>query len=75
MTWTLRKKIILGYGIALSLVVLVLALALINLSRLGKASANILRDNYESIIAAEIMIDALERQDRCRHASVKIQRE
>ncbi|MBT4483742.1 MAG: HAMP domain-containing protein, partial [Candidatus Latescibacteria bacterium] len=63
MTWTLRKKIILGYGIALSLVVLVLALALINLSRLGKASANILRDNYESIIAAEIMIDALERQD------------
>ncbi|HDT12771.1 MAG TPA: HAMP domain-containing protein [Candidatus Aminicenantes bacterium] len=60
---TLRKKILLGYGIALVLTVVVLAWAVVNLFRLGKASKAILRENYNSIIAAEHMIDAIERQD------------
>ncbi len=60
---TLRKKILLGYGIALTLMLLVLVWAVVNLFRLGKASEAILRENYNSIIAAENMIDAIERQD------------
>lgn len=63
MKMTLRKKILLGYGIALTLTLLVLVWAVINLFRLGKASEAILRENYNSIIAAEHMIDAIERQD------------
>lgn len=60
---TLRRKILLGFGIALCLVLLVLTWAVINLVRLGSASDSILRENYKSIIAAEVMINAIERQD------------
>ena len=60
---TLRRKILLGFGIALCLVLIVLTWAVINLVRLGSASDSILRENYKSIIAAEVMINAMERQD------------
>ncbi|MDD5766369.1 MAG: ATP-binding protein [Candidatus Marinimicrobia bacterium] len=60
---TLRKKILLGYGTALFLTVVVLIWAFINLLNLGRASDAILRENYKSILAAENMIDAIERQD------------
>ena len=60
---TLRKKILLGYGIALALTLMVLVWSVVNLFRLGQASEAILRENYNSIIAAEHMIDAIERQD------------
>lgn len=60
---TLRRKILLGYGIALALVILVFAWAFINLIELGRASDNILKENYKSILAAENMVDAIERQD------------
>lgn len=63
MFWTLRKKILLGYGIALVLVIVVLAWSFINLLELGRASDDILRENYKSILAAENMVDAIERQD------------
>jgi NtrC-family two-component system sensor histidine kinase KinB len=63
MKWTLRKKILMGYGIALILVVVILAWSLVSLGRLGKASEAILAENYKSILAAENMIDAIERQD------------
>ncbi|MBN2378276.1 PAS domain-containing protein [candidate division WOR-3 bacterium] len=59
----LRQKILFGYGAALVLVVLVGVWAVVNLAQLGKASEQILRENYRSILAAESMIDALERQD------------
>lgn len=59
----LRQKILFGYGAALVLVVLVGVWAVINLAQLGKASEQILKENYRSILAAESMIDALERQD------------
>lgn len=61
--WTLKKKIIIGYGIALILILAVLTWAIINLVRLGDASDAILRENYKSIIAAEKMVNAIERQD------------
>jgi NtrC-family two-component system sensor histidine kinase KinB len=63
MVWTLRKKIFLGYGITLVLMVLVLVWAFINLWNLGQASDAILKENYKSILAAENMVYAIERQD------------
>jgi NtrC-family two-component system sensor histidine kinase KinB len=63
MVWTLRKKIFIGYGITLLLMVLVLVWAFINLWHLGQASDAILKENYKSILAAENMVYAIERQD------------
>ncbi|MCU0579945.1 MAG: PAS domain-containing sensor histidine kinase, partial [Desulfobacterota bacterium] len=60
---TLKKKILTGYGVAFILLGLVVAWAVSNLIALGQASEAILRENYRSILAAENMIDALERQD------------
>ncbi|NEP16207.1 MAG: cell wall metabolism sensor histidine kinase WalK [Leptolyngbya sp. SIO4C1] len=59
----LRAKILAGYGISLTLIVLVGSWGVINLWRLGRASDAILRENYRSIQAADGMLDALERQD------------
>ncbi len=63
MNWTFRKKIFVGYGVSLALVVIVFAWAVISLFDLGEASESILRENYKSILAAENMIDTIERQD------------
>jgi NtrC-family two-component system sensor histidine kinase KinB len=60
---TLKKKILLGYGVAFALMGLVVAWAVANLVSLGKASDAILRENYRSILAAENMVDALDQQD------------
>lgn len=60
---TLKKKILIGYGVAFALMGLVVAWAVMNLVSLGKATDAILSENYRSIIAAENMVDALERQD------------
>lgn len=60
---TLKKKILLGYGVAFALMGVVVAWAVVNLVSLGEASDAILRENYRSIQAAENMVDALERQD------------
>jgi len=60
---TLKKKILIGYGVAFVLMGLVVVWAVTNLVALGKASDAILRENYRSILAAENMVDALERQD------------
>ncbi len=59
----LKKKILIGYGVAVALMVLVFAWAVTNLVSLGKATQAILSENYRSILAAENMVDALERQD------------
>ena len=59
----LRTKILTGYSVALTLVILVCGWGVFNLRRLGNASEAILRENYRSILAAENMIDAIERQD------------
>jgi two-component system, NtrC family, sensor histidine kinase KinB len=60
---TFRKKILLGYGASLLLIIVVLSWAMFLILRLGRASESILRENYQSIQAAENMIDAVERQD------------
>jgi NtrC-family two-component system sensor histidine kinase KinB len=60
---SLKRKILLGYSLVLGLVVIVSIWAVFNLYRLGNASEAILQENYRSILAAENMINALERQD------------
>jgi len=60
---TLKRKILLGYGVAFILMGLVIAWAITNLVSLGRATDAILSENYRSILAAENMVDALERQD------------
>lgn len=60
---SLKRKILLGYSLVLGLVVMVSVWAVLNLYRLGNASEAILQENYRSILAAENMINALERQD------------
>jgi two-component system, NtrC family, sensor histidine kinase KinB len=60
---TLKKKILIGYGVAFALMGLVVVWAVSNLISLGKATDAILSENYRSILAAENMVDALERQD------------
>ena len=59
----LRQKILIGYGLVLSLIVTVCALAVVSLHQLGQASQGILQENYRSILAAQNMIEAIERQD------------
>jgi two-component system, NtrC family, sensor histidine kinase KinB len=63
MNWTLRKKIFLGYGATLVLMIWVLVWAFFYLWNLSQASEAILRENYRSILAAENMVYAIERQD------------
>lgn len=60
---TLKSKILVGYGLTVALMGVVVAWAVINLVSLGQATDAILRENYRSILAAENMVDALERQD------------
>jgi len=60
---TLKRRILSGYAVAFALMAMVVAWAVANIVSLGKASDAILRENYRSILAAENMVDALERQD------------
>jgi len=60
---TFKKKILVGYGVAFVLMGLVVSWAVTNLVSLGKATDAILSENYRSILAAENMVNALERQD------------
>lgn len=59
----LRSKILIGYALLLTPIMLVWGWSIFNLARLGDASEAILQENYRSILAAENMIDVIERQD------------
>lgn len=59
----LKKKILVGYGVAFALMGLVVTWAILNLWSLGKTTDAILRDYYRSILAVENMQDALGKQD------------
>ncbi len=59
----LKKKILVGYGVALTLMGLVVTWAILNLWSLGRTTDAILHDYYRSILAVEKMQDALARQD------------
>jgi NtrC-family two-component system sensor histidine kinase KinB len=61
--WTLRRKILIGYGLALGLMLVVLGWGVVSLLMLSRASEAILRENYKSILAAQNMVAAIERQD------------
>ncbi|MFH1059053.1 MAG: ATP-binding protein [Pseudomonadota bacterium] len=60
---SLRWKILVGYGVGLLAVALICAWAVVNLWRLSFAAERILKENYASILAADNMLAALERQD------------
>ena len=60
---SLRRRILSGYLAGLTLLLLISGWALSRLNLLGSASEAILQDNYVSILAANRMIDSLERQD------------
>jgi len=59
----LKKKILVGYGVALTLMGLVVTWAILNLWSLGQTTDAILHDYYRSILAVENMQDALGKQD------------
>lgn len=59
----LKTKIVVGYSVILTLLILVCGWGILNLRRLGQASEAILRENYRSIQAADNQIEALEAQD------------
>lgn len=59
----LKKKILVGYGVALTLMGLVVTWAILNLWSLGQTTDAILHNYYRSILAVENMQDALAKQD------------
>ena len=59
----LKKKILIGYGIAFTLMGFVATWSIVNVWSLGKTTDQILRDYYRSIQAVENMVDALGRLD------------
>ncbi len=60
---SLRHKIFGGYGAGLLAVAVICAWSMANLERLSSAAEHILKENYTSILAADSMLAALERQD------------
>jgi NtrC-family two-component system sensor histidine kinase KinB len=60
---TLRRRILVGYGISLTLIGIVLAWAIYHLSLLSNAIEGILRENYKSIQAASHMIESAAEQE------------
>jgi signal transduction histidine kinase len=60
---SLRQKLAFGYGLMIIIILAVSAWSIYHFVRLGSAVDIILVNNYKSIRAAELMKDALERQD------------
>lgn len=59
----LRIQLLVSHFLLVGLMVLVLAGAVVSFLRLGESIDRILKDNYKSVIAAQDMKEALERQD------------
>ena len=59
----IRTKILLSYGVVFSLALVVGGWSLLNLRNLSRTTDDIWQENYPSILAAEKMIEAIERQD------------
>lgn len=60
---TVKKKILIGYGVSLSLMVLVFLWAITSIVSLRDATDAILSDNYRSILAAKDMVALIGSQD------------
>ena len=58
-----RKRIIVGYGVIVAILVGVATWSGVNFWRLRETLRDVLVENYRSVVAAESMIAALERQD------------
>ncbi|MEX0973861.1 MAG: ATP-binding protein [Bacillota bacterium] len=63
MSSTVKKRIRIGYGIIVAILVAVATWSGVNFWRLRLALKAVLAENYRSVVAAESMIAALERQD------------
>jgi two-component system, NtrC family, sensor histidine kinase KinB len=59
----LRNKILSGFFLSLVLTLIVLVTSFLNLRHLGRASEAILQRNYNSIFAAQKMIDSIDQQN------------
>ncbi|MGM0508205.1 MAG: ATP-binding protein [Fusobacteriota bacterium] len=59
----LRNKVLVGYGIMILILISVTIYSVMNFMSLNKAIDEIMLENYNSIIAAENMMEAIERQD------------
>lgn len=61
---TFRKRVVLGYGISLGLVLVICALSVFGLSRVRRTGDALVEDNYYSTLACDRMVYSLERQNR-----------
>jgi two-component system, NtrC family, sensor histidine kinase KinB len=62
--FNVREKILLGFGLVIFILLIVFAVSLSSLLKLGKASDAILKQNYLSIEATNHMLDAIEQHYR-----------
>lgn len=60
---SIKKRILVGYGVLVAILVGVATWSGVNFWRLRLALRDVLVENYRSVVAAESMIAALERQD------------
>jgi NtrC-family two-component system sensor histidine kinase KinB len=60
----LREKILLGFGMVMIILLIIFAVSLTSLLKLGKASDAILKQNYLSIEATNQMLDSIEQHYR-----------
>lgn len=63
MRLSLRARLRLGFAILTATLMVLAVAAVLSLNRLGNAIATILKENYASVLAAEQMMESLERQD------------
>lgn len=62
----LRNKVGLGYAVIVLFSVVTSVVALVTLSQLGRTVGTLLRENYNSVIAAETMVKAVQRQENAQ---------
>ena len=60
---TLRTKLLTGYGVFITALVVLGAWSAWRLHEMGKVSRRIMSENYDSVVAAQEMKESLERQD------------
>jgi len=60
---SLRARLLTGYGVFISALVLLGAWSAWRLHDMGKVSRRIISENYDSVVAAQEMKESLERQD------------
>lgn len=68
---SLRVKIAFGYIVLMVINVAVSIWAIIAFSQLGVSVGTILRENYQSVLAAEHMVRAIENQDKAQRAMIQ----